>query len=65
MSKSNYAGRIGKIEGHIETINKEMGEIKTDVTTIKTNWNWMRYIIGINVTLWVAVIGLILKFMAG
>ena len=64
MPKMNYADRIKSIQRHIEVINgemggvqKELGMIKSDIAVIKTNFNWMRYIIVLNVTLWVAVFG--------
>jgi len=57
MSKSIYGERIEKIEGHIEIINSEMGKVKTDIAVIKSNWNTQKWIIGVNVILWVAVLG--------
>lgn len=53
------------IRKHIEIINKELGIVKTEMATIKTNWTWMRWIIGGNVTLWVVVIGFLLKGAGG
>lgn len=41
----NY--RLDKIEGHISTLNKEMGCVKTDLAWLK--W-WMKLIIGITFT---------------
>lgn len=57
MSESVYSERIKTIEGHIEIINSEMGKVKTDIAVIKSNWNTQKWIIGVNVILWVAVLG--------
>jgi hypothetical protein len=52
---------IKDIREHIDIINTELGVIKQDMATIKANWNWMRWIIGTNVGLWVFVLGVLLK----
>ncbi len=49
------------IRKHIEVINRELGDVKEDLATINTNWSWMKWIIGGNVTLWVVVLGFLLK----
>ncbi len=33
--------RLGKIETHIETINGELGSVKTNVSCVKTNVEWL------------------------
>lgn len=47
MNDKNYHNseqdrRLDKMEGHIETTNKEMGEVKTDVAKIKTDVCWLK-----------------------
>lgn len=53
------------IRKHIDIINTELGNVKTDMATIKANWTWMRWIIGGNVTLWVVVLGFLLRGAGG
>ena len=57
MSQSVYAKRIEKIQEHIDVINHELGFVKTDIAVIKTQWNTQKWIIGVNVMLWIAVFG--------
>jgi len=38
---------MDKIWGHIETINDEMGNIKSDIAVQKNNLKWIKWIVGI------------------
>ena len=47
MTDKNYKNgeqdrRIEKMEGHIETTNREMGEVKTDLAKVKTDVAWLK-----------------------
>lgn len=42
IKNSEQDRRLEKVEGHIETTNKEMGEVKTDVAKIKTDVCWLK-----------------------
>ena len=52
---------ISDIRKHIEKLNEELGEVNVKIAKIETSWNWQRWVIGANVTLWVVVIGVLLK----
>jgi len=65
MANQNNRENIKDIRDHIDVINSELGTIKQDIATIKANWNWMRWIIGINVTCWGIAISILLKFGLG
>jgi hypothetical protein len=52
---------IKEIKMHIDVINSEIGSIKEDIASIKTNWIWLKWIVCANVTLWVLVLGVVLK----
>ena len=53
------------IKNHIDIINSELGDVNIKIAKIETSWTWMRWIIGANVTLWVAVMYLLMGFMGG
>ena len=50
--------RLGIVEQHIATTNTEMGSIKTDVKWLK--W-WMKMMIGSQVAIILALLGLLFK----
>jgi len=52
---------IKDIREHIDVINKELGTVNVKIARIETSWNYMKYIVGLNVTLWVLVLGLLLR----
>ena len=59
---------IADIRKHIDIINTEMselnekiGSVNIKIAKIQQNWNWMRLLLGANVTLWVAVLGVLLR----
>ncbi len=34
--------RLDKVEGHIETTNREMGHVQTDLAKVKTDVSWLK-----------------------
>jgi len=55
---------VTDIRDHIDTINKELGRIDVKIAKIETSWTWMRWVIGLNVTLWIATLGILMRVMA-
>jgi len=56
---------LNDIKNHIDIINRELGDVNIKIAKIETSWTWMRWIIGANVTLWVAVMYLLMGFVGG
>lgn len=55
---------IKDIRDHIGKLNEELGNVNVKIAKIETSWGYMKYMIGLNVTLWVVVLGFILKCLA-
>ena len=65
MVRNNNMQRVNEdirdIRKHMEKLNDEMGDALIKIAKIETSWGYMKYIIGVNVTLWVVVIGILMK----
>lgn len=53
--------RLDKVEGHIETTNREMGEVQVDVAKIKTDVSWLKrnHWIVVTASLSAGIVGLV------
>jgi len=51
--------RLDKVEDHIETTNKELGQVQTDVAKVKTDVAWLKR------TYWVVVSASVGGLIAG
>lgn len=65
MARNNNMQRVNDdikdIRKHVEKLNEEMGDVNVKIAKIETSWTWMRWVIGANVTLWVAVLYMLFK----
>ena len=47
---------------HIETTNREMGEVQTDIKWIKTELKstkqWIKWMFGLSITIWLGIVAL-------
>ncbi len=53
--------RLDKVELHIETTNKELGQVQTDLAKVKTDVAWLKrtYWVVVSASLGAAVVGII------
>ena len=53
--------RLDRVENHIATTNKEMGEVQVDVAEIKTDVAWLKktYWVVVSASLGAVIVGLI------
>lgn len=68
MTRSNSKEIWKKIDNafhHIEIQNREMGQVQTDIAWIKSEMKslkqWMKWMFGMSISIWIVVIGLILR----